>query len=295
MTTPAPATRRPHPGDCRATPRRASRRHALRLLALLAAAGGAVGCGSCSRLEPATEPRDVVCGGDEVVVEVPTSDGLTLRADLVPATEAGAAAVVLLHMKPPTYDRSGYPADVRRALADAGATVLNLDRRGAGESQGVAEDAYVGDGALLDAEAAVSFLGDGALGCPVDTSLLMLVGASNGTTAVMDYTVGHAADLPHPTALVWMSPGEYTENQNTVAAHRGTLEALPLLWLVPTTEPWSESFVDGAPGSWRFVQRGEEHGTDMFDGGDLQEQTLGEIEGWLTGHVLEPTARRATP
>jgi len=60
------------------------------------------------------------------------------------------------------------------------------------------------------------------------------------------------------------------------------LAALSILWLYPTTEPWSEFFSDDAPSTWSFVERGEQHGTTMFDGGELEEQTTTDILVWLT-------------
>ena len=242
--------------------------------------------GGCSSHEAATDPSDVACDGEEVVVEITTADGVKLRADLWPGPAANRPVVVLFHMKPPSYDRSNYPKRIREALAAKGVTVLNVDRRGGGQSAGVAEEAYEGPGALADMEAAVQFLSDTSLGCAVDTSKVMLVGASNGTTSALDYTVAHDTSLAHPAALVWMSPGEYTQNQNAVADHRVALEALPLLWLYPATEDWSGAFVATAPVSWRFVERGEEHGTKMFDEGELEAATLADLLDWMDQHLL---------
>lgn len=228
-----------------------------------------------------TDSDDANCGGDEVVVEFTTSDDVTLKADLWPASEPGKGAVVLFHMIPPTYHRGNWLQRVRAAIHDLGVTVLTVDRRGAGESGGVALEAYEGPGALQDMEAALRFLTDSSQACSVDAGRLVLVGASNGTTAVMDYTVAHDPVLAGPAALIWMSPGTYTENQNTIADHRQTLDALPILWLYPTNEPWSQDFVSAAPAGWSFVERGDQHGTKMFDGGDLEQQTLSELTAWI--------------
>lgn len=240
---------------------------------------------ACKKPEQAADPEDVACGGDEVVVEITTSDDLTLRADLLPAPAADRGAVVLFHMKPPGYHRGNWPEHVRAALGAEGVAVLNVDRRGAGESEGVAEDAYLGPGALRDMEAAVRLLTDGDLGCAVDPARLVLVGASNGTTATMDYVVAHDAALPAPAAVVWMSPGTYTENQNAIADHRATLDPLPMLWLYPTTEPWSQDFLDGASASWTLTERGDQHGTKMFDGGELEDQTVADLTGFVATHA----------
>jgi hypothetical protein len=114
------------------------------------------------------------------------------------------------------------------------------------------------------------------LPCAIDRDDVVLVGASNGTTSVLDYTVAHDASLPTPKALVWMSPGTYTENQHAVADHQALLEGLPLLWLYPTNEPWSQDFAPGG-GTWEFIERGEVHGTQMFDGGALETDTLADL------------------
>ncbi len=235
----------------------------------------------CPTEEP-TPPGDLPCDADEAVVEVETEDDVTLVADYQPAATSGRGAVVLLHMIPPSNDRSGYPTRVREAIQDLDLSVLNLDRRGAGDSEGSALDAYEGDGGRLDVEAAVRFLLDDAVPCAVDPDRLVLVGASNGSTSVMDYLAEHDAALPDPAAAVWMSPGSYTENQNAISDHRAMLEATPLLWLFPTNEPYSNGFIDARGPDWEFVERGPMHGTRKFDGGDLEDNTVQELLDWFT-------------
>lgn len=239
-----------------------------------------VGCDSSNGGEPALTPtplEEMDCGVDEAVVSIETADGIELVADLLPAPEASLGAVVLFHMRPPTYDRRGYPRRVREALNELNLTVLNVDRRGGGDSEGIAEEAFEGPGALLDMEAAVRLLLDPRLACPIDSTRLVLVGASNGTTAVMDYSIAHDAALPHPAGLVWMSPIGATENQHTISDHRDILESMPMLWLYPTTEDYARDYIDDAPSSWTFIERGEAHGTDMFDRADLEGSTLGDL------------------
>ena len=248
-----------------------------RTAAFIAASTALGPLGGCERSSELVDPDQVDCGSGEAAVELHTDDGLMLVADYRPAAEPERGAVVLFHMIPPQYDRSTWPPEVRQAFADLGLGVLAVDRRGAGESEGEPEDAYQGEGGRLDMEAAVSFLVSDQRACPADPDRVLLVGASNGTTAVMDYAVAHSADQPPPAGLVWMSPGDYTENQHRVDESRPVLEELPMLWLYPTDEPWSEGFVDGAPETWEFVPRGEEHGTFMFDGGDLEEATVADL------------------
>jgi len=219
------------------------------------------------------DPEDIECGSEEVVVTFPAADGVDLVADYLPAEDPNAGAVVLFHMAPPSNDRSGFPPAVRATLGD-GFNVLNVDRRGAGDSGGNPGDATQGAMARWDMEAATGFLTRADRVCPVDSTHFVLVGASNGTTSVMDYVVDHAGELPHPSGLIWMSPGTYTEDNNRVLDNRETLDALPMLWLYPEDEPYSDQWTAGAPPDWTFHRDGTEHGTDMFDGGELQADTV---------------------
>ena len=57
-----------------------------------------------------------------------------------------------------------------------------------------------------------------------------------------------------------------------------------MLWVYPTNEPYSEAFVAGAP-DWRFVQHGTAHGTGMFDGGGLEDDTVAELVAWVDAWV----------
>ncbi len=227
------------------------------------------------------DPTSLPCSSEETVVGLTTSDGLLLAADYQPATTQNRGAVLLLHMIPPGNDRTGYPQEVRQAITDLDLSVLNIDRRGAGESEGIAQEAYEGPGGLLDVEAAMRFITNSELPCAVDPTQIAIVGASNGTTPVLDYAVGHDATLPEPAAMVWMSPGGYTENQNRITSSRAVLDQLPLMWLYPSSEPYSTAFIDDASPAWRFVERGEAHGTRMFNGGALQEETTTELLEWF--------------
>lgn len=252
-----------------------------RLGKLVVVAGLATAVGGC----PAP-PDPLACGSGERVVELETEDGLTLRADFSPGPSPDAPAVLLLHMRPPANDRTGYPPRVRESLADLGMTVLNLDRRGAGDSEGEPDDAFVGEGGLFDVEAAMRFLTDDELPCPVAADRIAMVSASNGTTSSLDYFAGHDPALPAPRAMVWLSPGEYTENQTALVDVEQALRALPMLWLYPTTEPWAEAWAADAPPTWTLIQRGEAHGTHMFDDGDLEAATLDDIEALLQEQLL---------
>lgn len=231
------------------------------------------GCASSS------DPSEATCGASEIVVDVETSDGVTLEADYHPAGEADAGALVLLHMHPADNDRSGYGPVVRQTLRDAGWSVLNLDRRGAGGSGGQAVDAYQGEGGRLDVEGAVRFLVDPERVCAVDSARIALIAASNGTTSALDYASAHDPALPAAAGQVWLSPGEYTEAQHAVGEH---IDALgPMLWLYPSSEPWSEVWRSAPPEGWDFERIGDQHGTSMFEEEPLRSEALLAITGWL--------------
>ena len=191
------------------------------------------------------------------VVSIVTADGVTLAADWY-AHAPGSPAVLLLHMIPPTYDRSSWPVDFIELLRTDGYAVLALDRRGAGDSGGDAEDAYEGDLGVEDANAAADFL----TGLGFDR--LAVIGASNGTTTTLDYAAS-ADDTgrPIPWALSFMSGGTYTVNNTRM----GQLDADALFFIYPDDEAgWNEEQAALDPGTWTFQSypRGD-HGTFMFD------------------------------
>ena len=253
---------------------------------LLMVAVGSVLSAGCRVKTASTDPSALVCGSDEVVVSFETEDGILLYADYKPAAHENRGAVILFHMVPPGNDRTNYPQRIRDAFASLDLSVLNVDRRGAGQSQGNAEEAYKGEGGRLDMEAAVRFLTDASRACRIDSSKIALVGASNGTTSVLDYTVAHAQGLPSPKALIWMSPGTYTENQHKVEDYRTVLDAMPIQWLFPESETYSLGFQEGAPSTWEFHQQpGDSHGTHMFDGGEQEERVRNAMETWLRTYV----------
>jgi pimeloyl-ACP methyl ester carboxylesterase len=217
-------------------------------------AGGAGGSGGPS------------CPQATEVVHFVTDDGVTLEADEYTTGEAMAPAVVLLHMIPPANDRTNYPPGFIEALLAKKIRVLNVDRRGAGASGGVAEDAYLGPNGKLDAKAAFTFLTQGE--CGADPLRVGIVGASNGSTTALDYAVAAAQDssLLFPSALVFLTGGTYTENQNKVSDHRDDLEPLPLLFVFSAAErDWSAALMPGAPSTWTFQEYDPgDHGTNMF-------------------------------
>ncbi len=205
-----------------------------------------------------TEPDWILPDGG--VIELTTIDGVTLVADYYPVDEEGAAAVVLLHMIPPTWDRTSWPGEFISALNAEGWAVLVPDRRGAGDSGGQAQDAYLGPNGKYDAAACMQRLADDGYG-PV-----AIVAGSNGTTTTLDYTLwsetaGTAAVWP--VALGFMTGGTYTEAQNSMS----DLGVIPMIFTYSTVErAWSVAQQDLGHDEWVFLEyEGGAHGTQMFD------------------------------
>lgn len=216
-----------------------------------------------------------------VVVTFPTEDGETLEADLYTTGEPNAPVAVLLHMIPPDNDRTNYPAAFITALTSRGINVLNVDRRGAGGSSGTARDAFVGPQGRLDPKAAIDFLA--AHDCRFDLGRLALVGASNGTTSVVDYTVfGANASWPRPKALVFLTGGTYTEAQNRISAQRAAFDPLPIQFVYSTAERgWSVGFEPNKADGWVFSEYANgDHGTRMFD---VAPQAITDVAAFLEG------------
>lgn len=219
------------------------------------------------------------CSTAPAVVSFITDDGVKLEADDYPTAESGGPSVVLLHMIPPSNDRSNYPKAFIDALLAKKIRVLNVDRRGAGASEGVATEAYQGDKGKLDAKAAMQHLLGGV--CPVDPFRIGLVGASNGTTTVLDYTLfAGAGTEPFPSALVFLTGGTYTENQASISAQHELLDPLPIDFVFSTTESaWSLGYKSGAPSAWRFSEWDPgDHGTLMFE---ARPESIDAVVGFL--------------
>ena len=201
----------------------------------------------------------IACGGDSDCAEgkaastgadavsIITEDDLCLVADHYRG-DSGAPAVVLLHMDPLSWDRKSWSVDFQRDLYAAGWSVLNLDRRGAGDSDGTARDAFEGDGGARDVQAAFHYLGQAGVG-PI-----AIVSASNGTTSALDYLALAAPQgLVEPVSMVMMSPGSYTENQTSMEALAD--QATPTLFQYDTAEGlWLDERFDGLdPGTWKQI------------------------------------------
>jgi pimeloyl-ACP methyl ester carboxylesterase len=194
---------------------------------------------------------------DPVVVTVTTRDSVDLVADYYAASGPGRPGVVLSHMIPPSNDRSSWPVDFVTRLQAHDWGVVVVDRRGAGDSGGVAVDAYTGEWGRYDVEACVlQLVADGA-------TEIVLIGASNGTTSALDYAAWAAGEgLPVPAALGFMTGGTYTETNTPMSA----LPSMPAVFTYSTAEAaWSVAQAPLDPGSWSMLEYADgAHGTDMF-------------------------------
>src|SRR3712207_3219191 len=102
----------------------------MRLLPLLLLAAACAG--PKDSVPTPTTPTTPVTGCDGAesgVITLETRDGLSLEADWLPPPSCGAPGVVLLHMIPPSNDRTNWPRSFRRALNEAGFGVISVDRR----------------------------------------------------------------------------------------------------------------------------------------------------------------------
>lgn len=206
-------------------------------------------------------------------VQLQTRDGVDLKAVHYSSGIRGAKAVVLLHMIPPHHDLNNYSPEFIRELRSSGFDVINVNRRGAKGSGGNAKDAYDGPSGWLDALAGVQFLLDSP--CKNDPSRIAMVGASNGSTSMIDYNIhahqDSASRQPKAKAMVFLSGGSYTESQHQIAEHLDALGPISSFFAYPKSEAeWSLGIEELAKkeelACWRFNEYGEEaHGTFMFD------------------------------
>ena len=219
------------------------------------------------------EGDDETTAPEAGVIELSTRDGVTLVADYYPAATEGRPAVLLLHMIPPGNTRVDWPASFIESLTANDWSVLAVDRRGAGDSGGEAEDAYTGEWGRYDVEACAARLrADGA-------GALAIIGASNGTTSMIDYAVWAPGEgLPEVAALGFMTGGSYTESQTAMESVPG----VPAAFTYSTAEAgWSVDQQPLDPGGWSFLEYATgDHGTRMFDAAP---EVAGDLTAFLSG------------
>jgi len=223
-------------------------------------------CGNdASNAGPALDapPASTGCpAGDAVAIDLVADDGVGLIADLYPsASPEDGKAVILLHMIPPSNSKANYPVAFAETLQTAGFTVLNVNRRGAPGSGGTASDAYTGPSGKLDAKAAYDYLvGECKIGS------YSLIGASNGTTTVVDFAVFAATTdgIDAPQEIVGLSGGPYSENQNVIADNLANLPARALLAYPAAEAGWNEGIKTLSP-NWSFIEYAPgAHGTGLI-------------------------------
>ena len=227
---------------------------------------------------PSAQPAPTACEvGGPAGVMLTTEDGVELEADLYLSGRSGGPGVVLLHMIPPGNDKSNFTPEFIGALTGAGYTVLNVNRRGAGNSGGTAKEAYEGDKGRLDAVAAHAFLTESA--CAVPAGGIGFVGASNGTTTALDFAVAAAEDS-RPPVIVFLSPGPYTENQSEVA----DIAATRVFFGYPDSEAqWPQSVRPSDAGNWTFKEYdGGKHGSRLFE---THPESITDVTDFIKQHL----------
>ncbi len=203
-------------------------------------------------------------GANQVTLQ--TDDGVELIADLYTTGTTGNPGVILLHMIPPSNSKANFTTAFIEPLVARGFNVLNVNRRGAPGSGGVATDAYTGPNGKLDAKAAYDFLIAHQSATP--STAIAVVGASNGTTTTTDFSVFAAGvrSTDQPAALVFLSGGSYTENQNSMKDNLTALSNHPIYFAYPPGESaWNIGIQGFAPANWTFTQYSPgAHGTGLF-------------------------------
>ncbi len=215
---------------------------------------------------PDTDAATACEAAGPVPITLTTDDGLDLVADLYTSATIGQPGVILLHMIPPGNDRSNYGAEFIEPLLASGFQVLNINRRGASPSDGSATDAYQGPNGKLDAKAAYDYLTSHV--CAVPPTAIAIVGASNGTTTMLDFAVYAAGDIEveGPVALTFLSGGTYTENQHDVSDVLEDIGNTPAYFAYPPSEAsWNDDVETIAGPSWQFVEYAPgAHVTNLF-------------------------------
>ncbi len=246
---------------------------------------------ACSSDGPSSSPVDATQqSGDSTVLgckvgetqelTLRTDDGVALAADLYVSSTSNSPAVILLHMIPPSNSKANYPPAFAQALQSRGITVLNVNRRGAPGSEGVAVDAYTGPSGKLDAKAAYDFLTS-----QCGASSYAIVGASNGTTTAIDFAVfaAEADGIDAPEAIVALSGGPYTESQNRIS---DKLSSLPnaAYFAYPESEAAWNIGIRSLNSSWLFQSYSPgAHGTGLLSSNP---EIVGTIVEFLAGHLL---------
>ncbi len=245
---------------------------------------------ACSSDSPSSSPVDATQSGDSTALgcsigetmelTLHTDDGVALAADLYVSSTLNSPTVILLHMIPPSNSKANYPPAFAQAIQSRGMTVLNVNRRGAPGSEGVAVDAYTGPSGKLDAKAAYDFLRT-----QCGSSSYAIVGASNGTTTAIDFAVfaGETDGVDAPQAIVALSGGPYTESQNRIS---DKLSSLPnaAYFAYPESEAMWNIGIRSLNSSWLFQSYSPgAHGTGLLSSNP---EIVGTLVEFLAANLL---------
>ncbi len=216
--------------------------------------------------DAAPDSAECVAAGP-VDVTLTTEDGVELIAQFYTPGVVGAPGVILLHEYPLYFTMASYPATFITNLTDRGFNVINVNRRGATGSGGVVEDAFWGPLGKWDARAGYDYLVSHP--CTTTATAIGVVGASNGTTTAVDFSVWAASDAAaeQPAVMVFLSGDTYTEAQNTISGSMDALDNHPILFVYPAAEAAWNNTIEAlpAPETWEFQEYpGAAHGTALF-------------------------------
>lgn len=139
---------------------------------------------------------ELVKAGHMTSIELASMDGTRLSATLVDPSRPGRGSCVLVHGISSDKSEGGLYDELASSLAEIGLSVLSLDLRGHGSSEG-AQNEFSLSGAANDIVAALSFMKDRMPKSPAS-----LVGASFGGGVCM-HVGQHLADLQ---CLVLLNP-----------------------------------------------------------------------------------------
>jgi hypothetical protein len=215
--------------------------------------------------DPGTDGEECTAAGP-VEVTLTTEDGINLIADVYTTGTTGAPSVILLHEYPLAATKATWPATFIDGLVTRGYNVINVNRRGATGSEGDHDDAWSGPLGKWDARAGYEHLA--AHACTPDMTRYAILGASNGTTTAVDFSMWTVplGTYEQPAAMVFLSGGSYTETQYSISGSMDSLDNHPILFVYPADEAtWNEGIAAIAPTDWVFQEYpGAAHGTQLL-------------------------------
>lgn len=208
-------------------------------------------------------------------VTITTQDNLAIRGDYY--TVQGSKGVLLLHMMP--ADRKSWIPFAEK-LQGAGFSVLAIDLRGHGESQGGPEEYKKFSDAQhqasrLDIEAAAGFLKEKGV------TELHLAGASIGANLALEYLAAH----PEAKSAILLSPGLDYRGIKTEAP-LGKIASQQAVYLVASEEDsYSFDSINTLARQFSFdgqhvlkIFQNSGHGTVMLE---KNPEFMDELTGWL--------------